>query len=566
LSWQRVSAGTRLNGIFEIDQQIGVGGMGEVYKGHVIETGDSVAIKLMLPELVENQAALTLFRKEASALHRLHHDAIVRYYVFTVEPALRRPYLAVEFVDGRSLSDILNDNGPLTIEAVRALLQRLASGLQAAHEHAIVHRDLSPDNIMIPNNDVARAKIIDFGIAKSNQHGTVIGSGFAGKFNYVSPEQLGLYGGNVTAKSDIYSLGLVLVEALTGRPIDMGGSHVDVIEKRRRVPDLGAIDMRIRPLFESMLQPDPDRRPESMAAVEAWAASSDPSARAAPDRRGSSQSASAPKKGSRVWRRAAVFLGLLALVGSGIYYLEPRIIPRTVGPPNQAGGPEQPPKPTEKPPADEKNKTTTTADNIKSFVAQYDGSNCFFLAPGPITARLAILDGFGAARKPFDDFFARFQREFAFEPKVSLRLVTERQCPAVTFLARLRGELPRAPQIYIDQDNLRTGDMLRGFIDHYGTRAVDLLLASDSGSVRNLSNELTPGTDAKQFSIQMQDIGGGAGRQPQLLIAVAGPSAIDTLAPGRLTDAEQFFPRLLSDAAKSGKSLSATMRYFMLEK
>ena len=75
---------------------------------------------------------------------------------------LRRPYLAMEFVDGRSLSDI-SDEGPLTFEAVRSLMQRVASGLQAAHEHGIIHRDVSPDNIIIPGGDVARAKIIDFG-------------------------------------------------------------------------------------------------------------------------------------------------------------------------------------------------------------------------------------------------------------------------------------------------------------------------------------------------------------------------------------------------------------------
>ena len=258
----RLSPGTRLNGIYEIDHPIGLGGMGEIYKGHVVETGDPVAIKMMLAELSENDAAFTLFRKEASALHHIQHDAVVRYYVFTVEPVLRRPYLAMEFVNGRTLTDILHDDGPLSFEAVLSLLHRLASGLQAAHEHGIVHRDISPDNIIVPNNDVTRAKIIDFGIARTAQHGTVIAGGFAGKFNYVSPEQLGLFGGDVTGKSDIYSLGLVLVQTLTGKPVDMGGSQVEIVEKRRKVPDLGAIDMRLRPLLERMLQPDPAQRPE----------------------------------------------------------------------------------------------------------------------------------------------------------------------------------------------------------------------------------------------------------------------------------------------------------------
>src|SRR3954469_2702414 len=94
-SRHRLSPGTRLNGIYEVGPLIGVGGMGEVYKGRAIQTGDPVAIKLMLPELAENESALALFRKEASALHNLYHEAIVRYYVFTVEPTLQCPYLAM---------------------------------------------------------------------------------------------------------------------------------------------------------------------------------------------------------------------------------------------------------------------------------------------------------------------------------------------------------------------------------------------------------------------------------------------------------------------------------------
>src|ERR1700737_15522 len=186
-----VSAGTRLNGIYEIADMIGVGGMGEVYKGHEIQTGTTVAIKMLLPEMAENEAALALFRREASALHYLMHEAIVRYFVFTVEPVLQRPYLAMEFVDGRSLADLLEE-GPLTFEALLRLMRRVASGLKAAHERGIIHRDVSPDNVIVPQNDVARAKIIDFGIARSTQLGdaTIIGAGFGGEHNYVSPEQM----------------------------------------------------------------------------------------------------------------------------------------------------------------------------------------------------------------------------------------------------------------------------------------------------------------------------------------------------------------------------------------
>ena len=103
----QLSPGTRLNGIYEIDHLIAAGGMGEVYKGHTVQTGDPVAIKVLHPEYAKNDAALGLFRREASALHNLHHEAIVRYYVFTIEPALGRPYLAMEFVEGQSLAELI---------------------------------------------------------------------------------------------------------------------------------------------------------------------------------------------------------------------------------------------------------------------------------------------------------------------------------------------------------------------------------------------------------------------------------------------------------------------------
>jgi eukaryotic-like serine/threonine-protein kinase len=98
----RISPGTRLNGIFEIEHPIASGGMREIYKGHTIQTGDAVAIKVLRSDMAENEAAPALFRKEASALHHLQHDGIVRYFVFTIEPVLQRPYLAMEFVEGQS--------------------------------------------------------------------------------------------------------------------------------------------------------------------------------------------------------------------------------------------------------------------------------------------------------------------------------------------------------------------------------------------------------------------------------------------------------------------------------
>ncbi|MDX8479744.1 protein kinase [Mesorhizobium sp. VK24D] len=260
--------GTQLSGIYELDERIASGGMGEVYRGHNIQTGDHVAIKIVLPEFARDQTILSLFRKEASILNHLSHDAVVRYHVFTIDPGIGRPYLAMEFVDGQSLFDVMR-RGPMSLPDARRLCHRLASGLSAVHQAGAVHRDLSPDNIILPGGRVERAKIIDFGIARSAHVGgeTLIGGKFAGKYNYVSPEQLGLYGGEVSEQSDIYSLGLVLAAALRGKPLDMSGSQYEVVEKRRAVPDLSDIDPDFREIIEAMLQPDPRDRPASMAEI-----------------------------------------------------------------------------------------------------------------------------------------------------------------------------------------------------------------------------------------------------------------------------------------------------------
>jgi serine/threonine protein kinase len=263
-------AGTQLSGIYELDERLGSGGMGEVWRGHNIQTGDLVAIKIVLPEFARDQTILSLFRKEASILNHLSHEAVVRYHVFTIDPGIGRPYLAMEYVDGDSLFEVMR-RGPMSPDEARRLCHRLASGLGAVHEAGAIHRDLSPDNIILPGGSVERAKIIDFGIARSAKVGgeTLIGGRFAGKYNYVSPEQLGLFGGQVSEQSDIYSLALVLAAALRGKPLDMSGSQFDVIEKRRTVPDLSMIGSELRPVLEAMLQPDPRDRPASMAEV-AW--------------------------------------------------------------------------------------------------------------------------------------------------------------------------------------------------------------------------------------------------------------------------------------------------------
>jgi hypothetical protein len=330
-----ISLGTELNQTYRIDSLIGVGGMGEVFKGHNIQTGDPVAIKVVLPEYAQDEMILELFRKEARILNHLSHDAIVRYYVFSIDPTIGRPYLAMEFVDGPSLAERAKTS-PLSADDCAHLLKRLADGLQKAHEAGVIHRDMSPDNVILPGGLVQNAKIIDFGIARSANVGgaTLLGGSFAGKYSYVSPEQLGLFGGEVTAKSDIYSLALVMAAGLRGRPIDMSGSQLEVIEKRRAVPDLSDIPTALRGVLSAMLQPDPEARPASMAEVRDWfdkARDSKPTpqkdkpagkpvARSpAPQRPspGPMPTPAAPGTPSNALRNTVFIVGVLAVIGVG---------------------------------------------------------------------------------------------------------------------------------------------------------------------------------------------------------------------------------------------------------
>jgi serine/threonine protein kinase, bacterial len=600
-SYRGVSPGTRLNGIYEIDEMIGAGGMGEVYKCREIQTGAPVAIKMLLPDMAENEAALALFRREAAALHNLPHDAIVRYFLFTVEPVLQRPYLAMEFVDGRSLSDMLED-GPLTFEALVKLMRRVASGLQAAHERGIIHRDVSPDNIIVPLGDVTRAKIIDFGIARSTQMGdkTIIGSGFAGKANYVSPEQVGLYGNDVTAKSDIYSLGLVLFHALTGQKLDMGGSQFQLVEKRRRVPDLGAVDMRIRPLLEQMLQPDPDKRPATMAEIANWTMAShgvsrsfNPLARKNGSKNGSKNGVppgqdaggSDPKSSRRgLWLTAASAAAVLLVgVGGYAYYVlvwsttdvvsrpplpefgqksaavTPPLKPAPNAKPAPNVQPVQPSTFTPPPAGDSLNRV----ERIRKYVEQYDGGDCFFVLPVAISQSGAVIEGFGASTVPFDALDRAFKRDQGFEASIGVRQVTQAQCPAIKFLSQLGNNQARAPRINLAAVEIKNGEALTGTIENFANRVVELLLVSDSGEVQNLSYLLKPGTDSLSFSIGMQRNNGGSG--PQLVMAVATSRVLDSLRQPRPMAGDTFFLQALSEAQRSNVTIATAARYFRLK-
>jgi len=260
--------GDILNGIYRVDRFIARGGMGEVFEGVNVESDERVAIKAMRSHLAADPKVLAMFRKEAQVLIRIAHPAIVQYRVLARDPELELYYIVTDFIDGEPLSALLDGTQP-NIAAFVSFARRLASGLGAAHDHGAIHRDMSPDNVLLPGGALERAKIIDFGIAKSLDvtAETVVGDGFAGKLGYVAPEQFGDFDRQVGPWTDVYSTALVLLAFLRGKAPDMGKTLSEAIERRREGPDLTNLPPAVEPLLRRMLTPDPRARLRSMTEV-----------------------------------------------------------------------------------------------------------------------------------------------------------------------------------------------------------------------------------------------------------------------------------------------------------
>ncbi|WP_310497899.1 serine/threonine-protein kinase [Sandarakinorhabdus sp.] len=260
--------GVQLNELFEVVRFIAEGGMGRVYEGRNIASGEHVAIKVILSQYAADAQFMALFRREASALEKIGHDSLVKYRALAYDRGRNINYLVIEYVDGPSMAHVLTGDAADPALALR-VLRRLALGLHAAHEAGVIHRDLSPDNVLLPSGNIERAKIIDFGIAKDNNPGqkSVVGEAFAGKFGYAAPEVFGKYGRKIGPPTDIYSLALVIAAFARGAPVDMGITIVDALDARAIVPDLSDIAPDLRAILERMLAPDPADRYQTMEEV-----------------------------------------------------------------------------------------------------------------------------------------------------------------------------------------------------------------------------------------------------------------------------------------------------------
>jgi serine/threonine-protein kinase len=218
---------SELGGRYRVEARIGAGGMAEVYRGFDPVLNRTVAIKVLNPQFARDAGFVARFRREAQAAARLSHDAIVGVYDTGADGDTQ--YIVMEFIEGRTLADFLSSGRRPSIEQSVELSRRIATALGVAHAQGIVHRDIKPANVMITRE--GRVKVMDFGIARMQTVETAPQtSSVLGTPTYLSPEQA--QGQSVDARSDLYSLGVVLYELLTGRPPFTGDSPVAIAYKQ----------------------------------------------------------------------------------------------------------------------------------------------------------------------------------------------------------------------------------------------------------------------------------------------------------------------------------------------
>jgi len=265
-------AGELFDGRFRIETQAGEGAMGVVLRALDLTTGEPVAVKIMRLDRAHHER----FAREAEALARVRSEGVVRYVHHGVDRQAR-PYLAMQWIDGPSLDQRLEQGGLQALDALR-LAERLARALHEVHAAGIVHRDLKPSNIMLPRGALSEARIMDFGIAKLGGERTALttASGQLGTPRYMAPEQI-RDPSAVDGRADVFALGCVLFECLTGVPAFGADDPIAVIAQIlfQPAPEPSALwpglPDAIDRLFETLLARERSARPSALELAQALA-------------------------------------------------------------------------------------------------------------------------------------------------------------------------------------------------------------------------------------------------------------------------------------------------------
>ena len=314
---ERLAPGTRVAGRYVIQSIAGVGGMGVVYRARDEELGVDVALKVLRPDLGSNPGALERFRSELVSARQVTHRNAVRLHDIGEHAGMR--FLTMDYVEGRSLREILERDGPLPADRAGAIVRQIAEALEAAHSRGIVHRDLKPGNVLI--DAAGTAFLTDFGVARSLERtgGTRAGA-IVGTPDYLAPEQVS--GDPVDGRTDLYALGIVFFEMLSGQLPFSGESQSEILAQRlagrpRDLKESGvAAPPWIRNIIRRCLERSPARRyPDARALIEDL------------DRAGSRRGIG--------WKAGALAAALLLAAAAGLWTLAAR---RTPGVSRPGGG------------------------------------------------------------------------------------------------------------------------------------------------------------------------------------------------------------------------------------
>ncbi len=258
------------DGQYRIDKKLGEGGMGVVFRAHDLKHDRTVALKFLRTDGPVDAEAITRFKNEGKRFGALRHPNLVRIYALGREESCF--YIASEFVDGLNLYQILVKDGAFPVDRALATISDAALGLGEAHRQAVVHRDLKPENIMVRTADGV-VKVLDFGIAKDmNQSVQLTRPGtYIGTPAYSAPEQI--RGDPIDARADIFSLGVILYEMLTGKVAFQGRHTNEVLQSTLKREPIAitklnqSVTVPVANLLERMIKKNPARRPSTCEEV-----------------------------------------------------------------------------------------------------------------------------------------------------------------------------------------------------------------------------------------------------------------------------------------------------------